>query len=79
MEIWRECFHQKGKIFHQDVFSWFIQGRLKFLDVIVIELHNTCTSYLASSIVFKFVVQAGPIKISKKNLMIYVVCFPLFV
>ena len=28
MERWKEGLHQKGKIF-----SWFIQGRLKLLDV----------------------------------------------
>ena len=26
MERWREGFHQKGKIYKQDVFSWCIQG-----------------------------------------------------
>ena len=52
MERWRESFHQKGKIYHQDVFSWCIQNRLKFIDVIVIKSHNTCINQLASSIVF---------------------------
>ena len=32
MERWREDFHQKGKIYQQDVFSWCIQGALKLLD-----------------------------------------------
>ena len=54
MEGWREGFHQKGKIYQQDLFSsWCITGRLfKLLAVIVIKLHNTCNSQLASSIVF---------------------------
>ena len=52
MERWREDFHQKGKIYQQDVFSWCIPGRLKLLDVIIIKSHNTCNSQLASSIVF---------------------------
>ena len=52
MERRREGFHQKGKIYQQDVFSWCIQGRVKLLDVIVIKSHNTCTRQLASSIVF---------------------------
>ena len=34
MERWRESFHQKGKTYHQDVFAWCIQGRLKLLNVI---------------------------------------------
>ena len=50
MERLREGSHQKGKIYQQDLFSWFIQGRLKILDAIVIKSHNTCTSQLASSI-----------------------------
>ena len=33
MERWREDFHQKGKTYQQDVFSWCIQGALKLLDV----------------------------------------------
>ena len=33
MEKWREDFHQKGKIYQQDVFSWCIQRALKILDV----------------------------------------------
>ena len=33
MERWREDFHQKGKIYQQDVFTWCIQGALKLLDV----------------------------------------------
>ena len=41
MERWREDFHQKGKIYQQDVFSWCIQGA-----------HNTCPKQLANSIVF---------------------------
>ena len=32
MERWREGFHQKGKIYPQDVFLWGIQGGLKLLD-----------------------------------------------
>ena len=32
MERWREGFHQKGKIYPQDVFLWGIQGELKLLD-----------------------------------------------
>ena len=52
MERLREGFHQKGKIYQQDAFSWCIQRRLKILDVIVIKSHNTCTSQLYSSIGF---------------------------
>ena len=52
MERWREDFHQKGKIYQQNEFSWCIHGGLKLLDVIVIKLHNTCSSQLASFIVF---------------------------
>ena len=52
MERLREGFHQKGKIYQQDVFSWCIQRRLKLLDVMVIKSHNTCTSQLVSSIGF---------------------------
>ena len=44
MERLRECFHEKRKTYQQDVFSWFFQGRLKILDIIVIKSHNTCTS-----------------------------------
>ena len=33
MERWREDFHQKGKIYQQDVFSSCIQGALKLHDV----------------------------------------------
>ena len=33
MERLREDFHQKGKIYQQNVFSWCIQGTLKVLDV----------------------------------------------
>ena len=47
MEKLREGFHQRCKIYKQDVFSWCIQGRLKILDVIVIKSHNTWTSQLA--------------------------------
>ena len=54
MERWREGFRQKGKICQQDVFSWCIPGRLKFLDVIVIKSHNICNRQLANSIVFGF-------------------------
>ena len=32
MERWREGFHQNGKIYHEDEFSCFIQGKLKLLD-----------------------------------------------
>ena len=35
MERWREGFHQKGKIYQEDLFSWCIPGRLKLPDVIV--------------------------------------------
>ena len=44
MERLRECFLEKRKTYQQDVFSWFIQGRLRILDIIVIKSHNTCTS-----------------------------------
>ena len=44
MERLREGFHEKSKIYQQDVFSWCIQGILKILDVIAIKSHNTCTS-----------------------------------
>ena len=33
MGRWEEGFHQKGEIYEQDVFSWYIQGTLKVLDV----------------------------------------------
>ena len=33
MERSKEDFHQKGKKYQQDVFSWCIQGTLKLLDV----------------------------------------------
>ena len=36
-----------------NIFSWCIQGRLKILDVIVLNSHNTCTNQLASSIIFE--------------------------
>ena len=56
MERWREDFHQKGKIYRQDVFSWCIQGALKLLDVSkshdALKSHNTCTNQLANSLVF---------------------------
>ena len=52
MERWREKFHQNGKIYQQDVCLRCIQGRLKFLDVVVINSHNACTNQLASSVVF---------------------------
>ena len=42
MERWREGFHQKGKIYQQDIFSWYIPGRLKLLDVI--KSDSTCNS-----------------------------------
>ena len=32
MKNWRERFHQAGKIYQQDVFSWSIQATLKLLD-----------------------------------------------
>ena len=55
MEKWREGFHQKDKIYQYNVFSWRIQGGMKFLDVIlVLKSHNTCTNQLASSIVFGY-------------------------
>ena len=44
MERRRESFHEKGKIYQRNVFSWCIQGKLKLLDVIVIKSHNTCNS-----------------------------------
>ena len=53
MERWRECFHQKGKIYQQDVFSWCIPEKLRHLNVIFIKLHNTFNSLLARSIVFQ--------------------------
>ena len=64
MERLRDGFHQKNKIYQQNVFSLFTQGRLKILDVIVIKSHNTCAKQLASS------VQLPPSKILKKNLYI---------
>ena len=46
-------FHHKGKIYQQDLVSWFIQGRLKLLDVmLVLKLHNACTNQLPSSLIF---------------------------
>ena len=51
MERWREDFHQKGKIYQQDVLSWCIQGALKLLNV-ALKSHNTCTNQLANSLVF---------------------------
>ena len=33
MERWREGFHQKDKIYQQDVFSWCLQGTLKLSDI----------------------------------------------
>ena len=55
MERWKKGFHQKGKSYQQDVFSWCIQGRLKLLDVmLVLKSHNICTNQLASSIVFGY-------------------------
>ena len=50
MGRWRQGFHQKGKIYQQDVFLWCIPERMKLLDVIFISSHNTCK--LASSMVF---------------------------
>ena len=43
MERLRKGFHQKGKIYQQDVFLWYIQGRLKILDV------NDATFFLSYS------------------------------
>ena len=38
-------FHQKGKIYQQDLFPWCTLGRLfKLLDIIARKLHNTCNS-----------------------------------
>ena len=71
MERWRKGFHQKGKIYQRDLFTWCIPGRLKLLDVIVIKSHNTCNSQLSSSIVFECFpqdfLQLAPSKISKKE------------
>ena len=50
MEMCREDFPQKGKIYQQDVFSLCIQGKLKLLEVL--KSHKTCINQLASSIVF---------------------------
>ena len=33
MERWTESFHQKGKIYQQDVFSWCNQETLRLFDV----------------------------------------------
>ena len=52
MERLRDGFHQKNKIYQQDVFSLFIQGILKILDIIAIKSHNTCAKQLTSSIGF---------------------------
>ena len=41
MERLRDGFHQKNKIYQQDVFSLFIQGRLKTLDIIAIKSQIT--------------------------------------
>ena len=46
-----KIYHQKGKIYQQDVFSQWTPGRLKLLDVIIIKSLNTCNNQLASSIV----------------------------
>ena len=54
MERWRESFHEKDKIYQQDVFTWCIQGRLKIHDLTVINSHNTWNSQLARSIVFEY-------------------------
>ena len=49
MERWREGFHQKGKMYSQDVISWRIQKKLKLLEVmLVLKSHNRCTDQLAS-------------------------------
>ena len=77
MERWREDFHEEGKIYQQDVFSWCFQGRLKLNDVIqVLKSHNTCTNQLADSIEFGYlspICCIGSSKQSIKNLLIYVV------
>ena len=52
MGRWKEGFHQKGKIYQQDVFSWCIPERMRLHDVIFISSHNTCNSQPASSMVF---------------------------
>ena len=52
MERWRESFHQKDRIYQQDVFSCCIRCGLKLVDVIVLKSHNKCTNQLASSLVF---------------------------
>ena len=52
MERWRKSFHEKSKLYQQDVFSWCIQGMLKLLDVIlVLKSHNACTSKLRTQVV----------------------------
>ena len=50
IERQRDGFHQKGKIYQQDVFSWYIPRRLKLLDVI--KSQSTCNSQLTSCTVF---------------------------
>ena len=61
-------FHQNDRIYQQDVFLYFIQGRLKFLDVIVLKSHNRCTNQLASSIVFGCLSLSSPTGSSQKNI-----------
>ena len=41
MEKWREGFHQKGKLYQQDIFSWCIPGMLKLLDVMLVFKSDT--------------------------------------
>ena len=47
MERLREGFYQKGTAYQQDVFS------RSMVDIIVIKLHNTCTSQQAGSARFE--------------------------
>ena len=52
MERWWKGFHCKGKIYQQDIFSWYIQETLKLFDIIALKSLNTCINQLASPIVF---------------------------
>ena len=76
MERWKEAFHEKVKIYQQDVFSWYAQERLKFLNGMVTKSHNTCASQLLVlqdlDVSLQVAVQIAPSKILKKNLLIYV-------
>ena len=45
MERWGEDFHQKGKIYQQDVFLWCIQGTLKLLDSCVLKVTQYMHQY----------------------------------